>query len=218
MTDTEPAVQFALAQLGKPYVLGATGPDTFDCSGLTQQAMKAAGISISRTTYTQINDGEPVIGDPQRGDLVFPDAGHVVIALGGDQCVHAPQSGDVVKISQYWTKPIAIRRLGTNTGTPGTTSTSGAFRANSAFDAGSLNPFAADGPIDMVKNVIQAFGTFVSVVSDKGTWFRICKGILGIAILLAGVVGLGFSAFGAPGDLVSQAKSQVTNIKKAIPT
>lgn len=216
MTDTEPGVQYALAQLGKPYVLGATGPDTFDCSGLTQQAMKAAGISISRTTYTQINDGEPVIGDPQRGDLVFPDAGHVVIALGGDQCVHAPQSGDVVKISKYWTPPIAIRRMGTNTGTPGTTSTSGAFGTTSAFNAGNMS-LTSDNPITMVKNVIQAFGTFASALSDKGTWFRICKGILGIAILLAGVVGLGFAAFGSPGELVSHAKSQVTSIRKAIP-
>ena len=91
----------AYAQLGKPYVYGATGSANFDCSGFTQYVYEnAAGIDISRTTYSQINEGQAVSQDQlQPGDLVFPHAGHVGIYVGNGQMIHAPQTGDVVKVS-----------------------------------------------------------------------------------------------------------------------
>lgn len=104
----ENVIAFAEAQLGKPYVYGATGPDSFDCSGLTQAAYASVGIDITRTTYTQVTVGKAIDAtDPsqwKRGDLIFPHAGHVVIYLGGDEVLHAPQTGDVVKKSPnlYW--------------------------------------------------------------------------------------------------------------------
>ena len=63
----------------------------------------AAGIDISRTTYSQINDGQAVSQDQlQPGDLVFPHAGHVGIYVGNGQMIHAPQTGDVVKVGPVY--------------------------------------------------------------------------------------------------------------------
>ncbi|WP_160683637.1 C40 family peptidase [Clostridium sp. C2-6-12] len=94
----------AYAQLGKPYVYGATGSANFDCSGFTQFVYEnAAGVDISRTTYSQINEGQSVSQDQLKpGDLVFTHAGHVGIYVGGGQMIHAPQTGDVVKVSPVY--------------------------------------------------------------------------------------------------------------------
>jgi cell wall-associated NlpC family hydrolase len=96
------AVQAAEAELGKPYQWGASGPDTFDCSGLTMYAYAQAGISLPHFTGDQWNQGRHVSqGELQPGDLVFfeQSRGHVGIYLGGGRFIHAPHTGDVVKIS-----------------------------------------------------------------------------------------------------------------------
>lgn len=94
----------AYKHLGAKYVWGATGPETFDCSGFTSYVYKhAAGIDISRTTYTQIDVGQPVSEDQLKpGDLVFPHTGHVGIYVGNGQMIHAPQTGDVIKVSPVY--------------------------------------------------------------------------------------------------------------------
>jgi peptidoglycan DL-endopeptidase CwlO len=94
------AVAFAKAQLGKPYVWGATGPSSYDCSGLTQAAWRAAGVALPRTTYDQVNAGTPVSEDRlQPGDLVFfySDVSHVGIYVGNGKIIHAPKPGDVIQ-------------------------------------------------------------------------------------------------------------------------
>ncbi|WP_308402019.1 NlpC/P60 family protein [Streptomyces sp. RKAG293] len=104
------AISFALAQRGKAYVSGATGPNSYDCSGLTQAAYRSAGISISRTTYTQINDGTRVSQSELRpGDLVFFYSGisHVAIYLGNGEIVHAPHPGGVVEVGKMSWMPFA---------------------------------------------------------------------------------------------------------------
>ena len=99
----EQVVNEAKKHLGKPYAWGATGPNSFDCSGFTQYVYKQVGKSISRTTYTQINDGVAVsYANLQPGDLVFTSTEHVGIYVGNGQMIHAPQTGDVVKISSIW--------------------------------------------------------------------------------------------------------------------
>lgn len=114
------AVAYAVAQVGKPYQWGATGPNAFDCSGLMQAAYNAAGVSISRTTYTQILDGSPVSGGLLPGDLVFPDTGHVEMVISTTQTVQAPHTGAVVEIGPIPTY-IAARRIVSSTATAPTT-------------------------------------------------------------------------------------------------
>jgi cell wall-associated NlpC family hydrolase/SLT domain-containing protein len=95
-------VAAAVAQVGKPYVHGATGPDAFDCSGLMQFAYKQAGISIPRTSEQQMAAGSPVKpSEALPGDLMFPYPGHVMMCIGGGKVVEARHSGTVVWIRGY---------------------------------------------------------------------------------------------------------------------
>ncbi|MGB3332584.1 MAG: C40 family peptidase [Mycobacterium sp.] len=104
------AVRAALSRLGRPYVWGATGPDRFDCSGLTQWAYRQAGVPLSRTTYTQIYEGISVPRSQIRpGDLVFPSTGHVQLAIDGNRVIEAPHAGATVQISPLGAH-VAIRR------------------------------------------------------------------------------------------------------------
>ncbi|MFZ3596432.1 NlpC/P60 family protein [Streptomyces sp. BH104] len=99
-TKAAQALAFAKAQEGKPYVWGATGPDSYDCSGLTQAAWKSAGISLPRTTWDQVEIGKTVpLSDIQPGDLVFfyDDISHVGLYMGDGMMVHAPKPGAVVR-------------------------------------------------------------------------------------------------------------------------
>jgi peptidoglycan DL-endopeptidase CwlO len=96
------AIAEAKRQLGKPYVFGSNGPNTFDCSGLTQWAWAKAGVSMSHYTVSQYNEFPHVpLNALQPGDLVFfkIDLGHMGMYLGGGLVIHAPQTGDVVKMS-----------------------------------------------------------------------------------------------------------------------
>lgn len=102
------AIAFARNQLGKPYVWGATGPDSFDCSGLTQAAYKSAGITLPRTTYDQVNVGTRVSElNLQPGDLIFfySDVSHVGLYIGNGEMIHAPHTGTVVKIAPITEMP-----------------------------------------------------------------------------------------------------------------
>jgi cell wall-associated NlpC family hydrolase len=94
-------VGVAMSQLGTPYVWGGGAPGGFDCSGLVSWAYAQVGVSLPHSTYAQYNMGVAVSKDQlQPGDLVFFDGlGHVGLYIGGGQFVHAPHTGDVVKIS-----------------------------------------------------------------------------------------------------------------------
>ncbi|MFI6768276.1 NlpC/P60 family protein [Streptomyces sp. NPDC050355] len=104
------AVSFAYSALGKPYVWGATGPSAYDCSGLTQAAWESGGVSLPRTTYTQINSG-PRIDRSQLapGDLVFFYTGisHVGLYIGDGKMIHAPHPGAPVRIAPIDQMPFA---------------------------------------------------------------------------------------------------------------
>ncbi|MGW3668794.1 NlpC/P60 family protein [Streptomyces sp. NPDC005141] len=99
-TKAAKALTFARTQIGKPYVWGATGPESYDCSGLTQAAWKAAGVSLPRVTYDQVNAGTTVsLADAQPGDLVFfyDDISHVGLYIGNGMMIHAPKPGAYVR-------------------------------------------------------------------------------------------------------------------------
>jgi len=102
------AIAAAKEQLGKPYVYGAAGPDSFDCSGLTAWAWAAAGVSLPHNAAAQQGMGTAVSqSELQPGDLVFfgSPAYHVALYLGGGMIIQAPTSGDVVKISALASMP-----------------------------------------------------------------------------------------------------------------
>lgn len=101
-------VNTALAQLGKPYVWGGNGPDVFDCSGLVKYAYHVAGIDLPRTAYSQAMMGSQVSEAVLRpGDVVgYSNGGHIAIYIGDGKVVHAPQEGDVVKVSSLHMMPV----------------------------------------------------------------------------------------------------------------
>ena len=113
------AVAYARAQLGKPYVFAAAGPDAFDCSGLTMMAWAAAGVSLPHYAPSQMQYGSTVPIDVSAmlpGDLIFlyPDIGHVEIYAGNGMAISAPQPGDVVKyVSVAYDMPniVGVRRI-----------------------------------------------------------------------------------------------------------
>jgi cell wall-associated NlpC family hydrolase len=96
-------VAFAFAQIGKPYVWGATGPDAYDCSGLVQAAWAAAGVAIPRDTYGQWAALPHIpLTDIQPGDLLlYNGEGHVAIYVGNGEIIDAPRTGlDVEEIPE----------------------------------------------------------------------------------------------------------------------
>ena len=110
-------VQYAEQFIGTPYVWGATGPNAFDCSGLTSYVYKHFGYYIGRTTYTQIDAGTPVstnVNSLQPGDLIFwgdPQAPyHVAIYIGNGQYIQAPKPGETVDISSWHLSDISAAR------------------------------------------------------------------------------------------------------------
>ncbi|MGW3550417.1 C40 family peptidase [Streptomyces griseoincarnatus] len=122
------AIRWALGQLGTPYQWGGSCTDSHgsdpmgrcDCSSLMKQSYKAAGVALTRTTYTQVKEGKPVSVDAlQPGDLVFTEGTakvpeHVGMVVGQGLIVHAPRTGDVVRLATLasW-KPqiLAARRV-----------------------------------------------------------------------------------------------------------
>ncbi|MFG2135226.1 NlpC/P60 family protein [Streptomyces sp. NPDC048650] len=103
------AIAFATAQIGKDYVWGAEGPDTFDCSGLTLRAWQAGGTTIPRTSQEQWRQLHRVaIKDMRPGDLIiyFSDASHVGMYIGKGAIVHAPRPGRQVTITGAGSMPI----------------------------------------------------------------------------------------------------------------
>jgi len=102
------AVRFAYAQLGKPYQYGGSGPNSYDCSGLTMRSWEAGGVSLPRTAAEQQGATRPVsYGDLQPGDLVFfgSPAYHVAIYIGNGRIIAAPHTGTVVQIQSLSSEP-----------------------------------------------------------------------------------------------------------------
>ena len=112
------AVGYAMSQLGTRYVWAGAAPGGFDCSGLVMWAYAQVGVALPHSSYAQYGMGVPVSRDQlQPGDLVFFDGlGHEGMYIGGGQFVHAPHTGDVVKISNlgegwYASSYVGARRI-----------------------------------------------------------------------------------------------------------
>jgi cell wall-associated NlpC family hydrolase len=110
LTTTAAVINIALAQQGKPYVWGGTGPDVFDCSGLMQWAWAQLGVHIPRVASDQQAWSTPVpISQVQPGDLVFfgNPAHHVGMYIGNGQMVDAPHTGAFVEVTSIWWNELA---------------------------------------------------------------------------------------------------------------
>ncbi|MFI6298386.1 NlpC/P60 family protein [Nonomuraea sp. NPDC050790] len=114
-TNGDIAANWALTQLGKPYVWAADGPGSYDCSGLTMRAWERAGVRIDHWTGTQWTSGPHIpLRQLRRGDLLFfgritsdpGDIHHVGMYIGRGLMVHAPQTGDVVRIASMWRRDL----------------------------------------------------------------------------------------------------------------
>jgi len=104
------AANKACSLIGKPYHYGSSGPDSYDCSGMTMTAWAAAGVSLPHFTGGQWKIGTAVAkADLRPGDLVFfySDRHHVGLYVGGGWMVHAPQTGDYVRMAKIDGRPVA---------------------------------------------------------------------------------------------------------------
>lgn len=178
------AIKVASLQSGKPYIWGAAGPDTFDCSGLVHYAYAVAGLpGAGRPTSHLWNTasirymGDAVSpGSEQPGDLVMPHPGHVGICIGGGQMWNAPQTGIPVRIDRY-SSVYAIRRISTpttNVGTGGVVTT---------------GIETASGPIEAVQSLIDAIKSFDAALkwlADGHNWVRIFEVVGGATLLYIG--------------------------------
>ncbi|MFE3586589.1 NlpC/P60 family protein [Streptomyces niveus] len=103
------ALDYAVKQIGKPYLWGAEGPEAYDCSGLTSRAWERAGVNVPRTSQRQWAELPKVkLSELRPGDLVvyFPKATHVAMYLGEGKVVHAPRPGSRVKVSPLASNPL----------------------------------------------------------------------------------------------------------------
>ncbi|MGW8668240.1 NlpC/P60 family protein [Streptomyces niveus] len=103
------ALNYAVKQIGKPYLWGAEGPEAYDCSGLTSRAWARAGVNVPRTSQQQWAELPKVkLSELRPGDLVvyFPKATHVAMYLGEGKVVHAPRPGSRVKVSPLASNPL----------------------------------------------------------------------------------------------------------------
>jgi cell wall-associated NlpC family hydrolase len=106
------ALTAAKSKIGSDYVWGASGPQSFDCSGLVQWAYKQAGVSLPRTSFEQSHVGKPVaFHDLQPGDLVIQEGGgHVAMYAGDGKILQAPQSGETVSYAHLDPNSIVTAR------------------------------------------------------------------------------------------------------------
>lgn len=112
MSKVDDVIAQASAELGRPYVYGAEGPSTFDCSGLMQYIFGKIGISLPRTAAQQ-QQATTTVAKPAPGDLVFwgNPAYHVALYIGGGKIIAAPHTGTVVQIENLWGVPSKYGRV-----------------------------------------------------------------------------------------------------------
>lgn len=116
MSKIDSIIAYGLAEVGKPYIYGAEGPNAFDCSGLMQYIFAKSGVSLPRTAAQQQKVATPVSA-PRIGDLVFwgAPADHVALYVGDNRVLSAPQPGENVRVQSIWGSPTYGRIAGAGT-------------------------------------------------------------------------------------------------------
>ncbi|WP_050514493.1 NlpC/P60 family protein [Streptomyces rimosus] len=180
------AIKAALSQIGVDYSWGGGGPEGpsrgfaqgartvgFDCSSLMQYAFSKVGVRLGRTTYEQLKAGKGVAYKDRRpGDLMFPNSGHVVMYLGNGKIVHAPRTGQKIRVDSedHFGKYMAVRRVVAGGGDtfssdePGSTSSeAGAGNDNSAATGASTtgtitNAYGSVNEVEALAAALSAGG------------------------------------------------------------
>lgn len=177
-------VALANQQLGKPYVFGAEGPNTFDCSGLMQFLFGRFGVKLPRLAHEQANYGIaiPKSGPLKPGDMVFSSwdgrkSSHVGMYVGNNQIINAPQPGERVKLSTlssgYLAHVDAVRRV---PGVDGVTGPTGATPAGFPLP----DPFGVgDKLTDAVKGIGESIAASVGAFESAG---RLAEALLKLAL------------------------------------
>lgn len=176
-------VALANQQLGKPYVFGAEGPNSFDCSGLMQWLYGHFGVKLPRLAHQQANYGIPIpkSGPLKPGDMVFSSwdgrkSSHVGIYVGNNQIINAPQPGERVKLqtlsSGYLAHVDAVRRV------PGVDGVAGP--ASTTTGVGLPDPFgAADKLTEAVKGIGASISSTVGAFESAG---RLAEALLRLTL------------------------------------
>jgi len=204
-------IEYGMTLRGKPYVFGAAGPNSFDCSGLMQYIYKHFGISIPRVTYDQVKAGTAVkAGEEKPGDLIFSSwdgtpHSHVGMYIGNDKMLVAPQPGDVVKVQtldrNYKGHVDAVRRIGGLEG-----SVLDADTGQSTLDKalGSLNDSSALGVARSTAAALTNLAESAAKIGKVAEWIlrlsvpnvavRVVSGLFGFVLLVIGVILIGREA------------------------
>lgn len=170
MASADTIIGYARQQLGKPYIFGDEGPNSFDCSGLMQYAYGLAGVKLPRTSQQQ-QRAVTRVSDPKPGDLVFwgDPAYHVALYLGNGRMISAPHSGAVVHESAVYGNPTYGR-------VSGVSSIPGGAAAR-----------------DIWQQVADKTGQGATAVDDffgaiRGTAYQVTFAVLGLALVGGGMV------------------------------
>ncbi len=169
--SANPAIRAAMSQIGVDYSWGGGGPKGpsrgfaqgaktvgFDCSSLMQYAYAKVGVKIGRTTQQQITQGKGVnYKDRRPGDLMFPNSGHVVMYLGNGKIVHAPRTGQKIRVDpeDHFGKYIAVRRFVAGGGDTFSTDGDG----STSSEAGAGNDNSAKTGANTISSVTNAYGS-----------------------------------------------------------
>jgi hypothetical protein len=186
VNDASAAIRFALSQLGKPYLWGATGPDSYDCSGLMVKAYQTGdGIDLPRTTQAMLASDSllPVNTNQLKpGDLVFPSTEHVQMYLGGGKVIEAPHSGANVRIVSLGTVFQARRVTNPASGDWGSGSPVSAavsVDGNSGIGASDVAQIVGTGLTNTFTDIMKPLLTY-------GLWV-VTSGV-GLALMVVGAV------------------------------
>lgn len=182
MSQADDAIAYARAQIGKPYVFGTAGPDTFDCSGLTKAAYAHANppIDLPHFTGTQILMGTAVSrNDLQPGDLVFPSgARHVQLYVGNGQIIEAQQENVPVRQGPMWGFTTA-RRVASGGKSIGVLDAAGNFIESLP------NPLA---PAATIVDVFRPLGVLTMTISRVQFWKRAAMMTVGASLVIFGFI------------------------------
>ncbi len=188
--DERPAKAVAAARtaIGKPYVFGATGPNSFDCSGLIVWAYKQAGLSgLPHWTGALIAVGKEVAqSDLMIGDMVFPDSGHVQLYSGNGNIIEAPQPGEKVAERPMWGFWRARRVV--NQGSSVGVEDALEIALEKFRDLTGIS--AVERSADAAGDALRLSGTVLSNIANPKFWARLGQGALAAMLILTGIVWL----------------------------